>query len=76
MKNLVRLCATLVISVQLLSGCAGLAPVKPWEKGKLAKPSMRMDEDVLGQRFELHVYASKENSTGGYGAGGGGCGCN
>lgn len=58
-----------------LSGCA-LAPVQPWEKGNLARPEMLFDGDPLQSRFEQHIYFSKENMTGGYGVGGGGCGCN
>ncbi len=58
-----------------LSGCA-LAPVQPWEKGNLARTEMLFDSDPLQSRFEQHIYFSKENMTGGYGVGGGGCGCN
>jgi hypothetical protein len=58
-----------------LSGCA-LAPVQPWEKGNLARPEMLFDSDPLQARFEQHIYFSKEKMTGGYGVGGGGCGCN
>ncbi|MFD2452720.1 DUF4266 domain-containing protein [Ideonella paludis] len=47
-----------------------------WEKGQLAKPAMRMDGDGLEQRFTQHIYASKENASGGQSVGGGGCGCN
>jgi len=55
-------------------GCT--TPVKPWERGLLAKPQMALTPD--GQHFNLmqHTYLSKETSTGGYGVGGGGCGCN
>ena len=59
-----------------LTGCASLGEVKPWEKGSLANPAMGFGSDVLGARFEQHVYGSRENSSGGYGVGGGGCGCN
>jgi hypothetical protein len=50
--------------------------VQPWEKGNLARPEMLFDGDPLQSRFEQHIYFSKENMTGGYGVGGGGCGCN
>jgi opacity protein-like surface antigen len=65
----------LVVAAVLLSGCA-LAPVQPWEKGNLARPEMTFDGDPLQSRYEQHIYFSKENMTGGYGVGGGGCGCN
>ena len=59
-----------------LSGCGSIATVSPWEKGNLAKRSMSFDMDPLADRFAQHIYTSKENSSGGYGVGGGGCGCN
>lgn len=65
-----------LLSLSLLGGCSNLAPVNPWEKGNLAKPQMTFEADPLDQRFVQHIYASKENSSGGYGVGGGGCGCN
>lgn len=58
-----------------LAGCA-LQPPRPWEKDLLARPSMAMDNDTLDARFLQHIYSSKENSSGGSGVGGGGCGCN
>ncbi len=60
----------------LLCGCSNLGQTSPWEKGNLAKPSMTFESDPLDQRFVQHIYGSKENSSGGYGVGGGGCGCN
>ena len=59
-----------------LMGCLTVDPVQPWEKGNLAKPEMTMEADGLDQRFVQHIYGSKENASGGYGVGGGGCGCN
>jgi hypothetical protein len=66
----------LLISLAALGGCSGFAPPQPWEKGNLAKPDMTMGGDPLDERFVQHMYASKENASGGYGVGGGGCGCN
>lgn len=72
-----RISATaLLLALLCLSGCANLGQVQAWEKGNLAKPSMGFGNDPLAQKFEQHVYASRENSSGGYGVGGGGCGCN
>ncbi|MGB4059741.1 MAG: DUF4266 domain-containing protein [Burkholderiaceae bacterium] len=75
MKHLVHALAGLVLVVTL-SGCGTLGQVNPWEKGNLAKPAMTFEGDPLDQRFTQHIYGSKENSSGGYGVGGGGCGCN
>jgi hypothetical protein len=71
-----RLLATLAMSLAL--GACAYAPPKPWEKGELAKPSMQFDAPAerLEARYQEHVYQSKEAASGGYGVGGGGCGCN
>lgn len=75
MKHLVHVLAGVVL-VATLSGCSTVGQVNPWEKGNLAKPAMTFEGDPLDQRFTQHIYGSKENSSGGYGVGGGGCGCN
>lgn len=62
--------------VAAVSGCASLAPPKPWERQYLARPDMQFDSNKLEARTQEHVYTSKEAATGGYGVGGGGCGCN
>lgn len=59
-----------------LGACSSPGQVNAWEKGNLAKPGMAFDGDPLDQRFVQHIYTSKENSSGGQGVGGGGCGCN
>lgn len=69
-----RLLLTL-ITLGALSACTLHAP-KPWEKGMLAKPEMTMGGDPLDQRFSEHISSSKQAASGGYGVGGGGCGCN
>ena len=75
--NLKRLMLALpaISSIALLAGCA-LQPPQPWEKGNLARKEMTMDADPLDQAFTQHIYFSKESASGGYGVGGGGCGCN
>lgn len=65
-----------LLGLSLLSACSTITPVNAWEKGNLAKPAMTFEGDPLDQRFVQHIYGSKENSSGGYGVGGGGCGCN
>ena len=37
---------------------------------------MQFDADRLDAKTQQHIYFSKEGATGGYGVGGGGCGCN
>lgn len=60
----------------LATALAGCANVKPWERGYLAKPEMSFDSDAAEGRYLQHIYSSKEAAHGGYGVGGGGCGCN
>ena len=73
---MIRRLLVLVLASSL--GACAFAPPKPWEKGELAKPAMQFDPavDRLEQRYQEHVYFSKEGASGGYGIGGGGCGCN
>lgn len=70
-----KICIALLIFVLnvLLAACSS---VSPWERGILAKPEMAWEPDSLRGKLKEHVYFSKEGSSGGYGAGGGGCGCN
>lgn len=60
----------------VLSGCASLGGVQPWERDVLARPEMSLDADPLDAAIDDHIYFSKEASSGGRGFGGGGCGCN
>ena len=59
-----------------IGGCASYNPPQAWEKQYLARPAMQFDADKLDAKNILHIYFSKEGSSGGYGVGGGGCGCN
>lgn len=62
-----------LLALLALGACAD---VKPWQKGDLAQPEMQFESDPLAARLARHIYFSKENASGGYGVGGGGCGCN
>ena len=74
--GLPRLGAVAIALALTLGGCASLDPPRAWEKQYLARPDMQFDADRLDAKNVLHVYFSKEGSSGGYGVGGGGCGCN
>ena len=63
-------------SLALLGGCAGPTGPAAWDKALLAKPEMTMSWNPLANRAQQQVYESKEAASGGYGVGGGGCGCN
>ncbi|MEM7402138.1 MAG: DUF4266 domain-containing protein [Pseudomonadota bacterium] len=68
-----KIVLSIVIVSFLTSACTS---VNPWERGILAKQEMAWEPDPLMGQLQEHVYFSKEGSNGGYGAGGGGCGCN
>jgi len=70
---MIRKVVLLLIIGLFLSACA---PVKPWERGNLARPEMSLEPDPIGAGLKNHIYSSKEAASGGYGVGGGGCGCN
>lgn len=59
-----------------LSGCMATEPVAPYERGYLAEEGMQWEENPRNEKLKGHVYTSKEASSGGAGAAGGGCGCN
>lgn len=71
-----QILAAAAVAAATLSGCGALPPVQPWEKGTLARPDMTFEGDALEAKYLEHIYASKENASGGTGVGGGGCGCN
>ena len=66
----------LALALLVMSGCAPVKPVQPWEKGYLAKKEMTFSGDKLDEAYREHTYFSKEAAAGGSGVGGGGCGCN
>lgn len=57
---------------------SGCATVRPWEKGTLAQPAMNPSAParVAAAEFTSHALDTREGSSGGTGAAGGGCGCN
>lgn len=57
----------------IASGCT---TIKPWQRGYLSKEVMNANSDPLGSSLDNHIYFSKEGSSGGGQAAGGGCGCN
>lgn len=62
-----------VISLEIyLTGCTA---VQPWERGTLAKPQMALDPYPEQSMYREHNYGSREASSGGGSAKGGGCGC-
>jgi hypothetical protein len=68
----VKLPAAILVLAVLASGCG----VQAHQRARLAKPKMQLDPHPEANALEQHVYSYREGSTGGYAAGGGGCGCN
>ena len=60
----------------LVASLCGCETVQPWQRGTLAKDEMQWQTDVMEGRLQEHIQYSKEASSGGNGAAGGGCGCN
>jgi Domain of unknown function (DUF4266) len=69
-----RAVATLAALIVTLGAATGCAPVAPYERGKLAHPTMAA-ADLTGFG-ESHLRAISEGATGGSGGTGSGCGCN
>ena len=59
----------------LAGGCATTA-VHPWDRDLLSQKQMSFVPSTAEHDVDDHVYFSKEGSSGGQNAGGGGCGCN
>jgi len=72
-RTLSKLAPLVLLMLSVLGACA---PVQPWERGHLAQANMALSADPLKDSMDEHVYNSKEASSGGIGAAGGGCGCN
>ncbi len=70
LASLTKSALAVAAGLLLLAGCTH---VKPYERGKLAHPTMT---DDMGGASAEHVYAIHEGAVGGGAPGGGGCGCN
>ena len=66
------LSALILVLCACVQGCANVAP---WERGNLAKPHMALNPEPMQSALRTHLYGSREASTGGGAASGGGCGC-
>lgn len=68
-------CVTTVVAIVVaLFATTGCSTVAPYERGKLAHPTMAAS-DMTGFG-EAHLRAISEGATGGSGGTGSGCGCN
>ncbi|MFT6051188.1 MAG: hypothetical protein ACI9B9_000828 [Halioglobus sp.] len=65
-----------LLAFALTAVLCGCETVQPWERGTLAREDMEWDGDIMEAAMGSQIHASKEASSGGSGAAGGGCGCN
>jgi Domain of unknown function (DUF4266) len=62
------------IAIVALTG-TGCVTVQAWERGRLADPQMKFDEDASLAAYQAHWQEAREGAAGGSGVQGGGCGC-
>jgi Domain of unknown function (DUF4266) len=63
-----------IVAAALILGSIGCAHVKPYERGRLAHPTMLLGD--MARPGAAHVYAIREGAVGGGSGAEGGCGCN
>ncbi|MDQ6627762.1 MAG: DUF4266 domain-containing protein [Pseudomonadota bacterium] len=72
--------AALLAIAAMLGGCSMLKMpepwVKPYERERLADPTMKLSRDTLPEKHIEHVRDVREGARGATGVQGGGCGCN
>ncbi len=66
----------LIAALSILAGGCAAMSVKPWDRDLLSEKKMSFDPLPMQSAVDDHIYFSKEGSTGGQQATGGGCGCN
>jgi hypothetical protein len=66
--------STAMLVMLLLSVASGCARLKPYERGRLAHPTMLLGDTA--RPGAAHVYAIGEGAVGGGSGAEGGCGCN
>ena len=70
----VRKILGLVLFLGIAAAASGCTAVAPYERGKLAHPTMTAVD--LASEGAMHLRAINEGATGGSAGAGSGCGCN
>jgi len=68
-----------VVWLLLLVACgaaSGCVVVKPYQREALSTPAMTPGSESTADQFRQHWQTTREGANGGFGAAGGGCGCN
>ena len=73
-RRFAKVC-TIAGALLALTALEGCATVHPWQRGRLADPSMIFDADAAQTAYMAHWQEAREASSGGYGVQSGGCGC-
>lgn len=71
-----KLCLSLFFASAATATLTGCVRVKPYEREVLSIRPMSGDDERSEDKFRQHWQESREGGAGGYGAAGGGCGCN
>lgn len=66
--------ARVVLAMALVAVSGGCAHLKPFERGRLAHPTMLLGD--MSRPGSAHVYSIREGANGGGSGAEGGCGCN
>jgi hypothetical protein len=66
-------CFLTIVIAATLSACA---TTKAYQREKLADRVMSPDGDADREALRSHMLGTREGAIGGFGHGGGGCGCN
>ena len=72
----VRATLLIIVAAASLGGCAIQPWVKPYERERLADPTMQFARDTLSEKHREHIHSVREGARGATGVQGGGCGCN
>jgi hypothetical protein len=70
---------TFVVAISLAASLftvGGCARVKPYQRELLTERAMSPISEAAEDEFRAHWQSAREGSEGGFGAAGGGCGCN
>ena len=67
-------CIPILVPFALTAAVTACTPVHPWERGKLAHPTM--SSASFAGPAEEHANSVREGATGGGASGESGCGCN
>jgi len=66
--------SSLLVVLAVVVGSSGCAHLKPYERGRLAHPTMLLGDSA--RPGAAHVYSIREGAIGGGNGAEGGCGCN